>query len=251
MQANFRRLSNMNKRIWILTVALFAPTLALAHTLTVDYSGQPPQIALAHNGAFDPVAPARIAEVAAVDRRGKALPATATASGSGTVVSLPARAQAGAVWVSYAGLPSGTTATGERRLGPKGTHDDAVNVGRSQVFALAVNNPATPLAGLPTGRIALMPVSSLTAARTGTTLKVRAIYAGTPMANATIRLDALILEQGGATIDTDANGEANIVLGTPGRRLFAISRAETPSSDPTVDTLRLQASLSFTVLPAR
>ncbi len=241
----------MNKRIWILMGALFAPTLAFAHTLTVDYNGQQPQIALAHNGAFDPIAPARIAEVAAVDRRGKALPATAIASGNGTALSLPARAQAGAVWVSYAGLPSGTTATGERRPGPKGTHADAVNVGRSQVFALAVNNPATPLAGLPTGRIALMPVSSLTAARTGTTLKVRAIYAGTPMANATIRLDALTLEQGGATVITDANGEADVPLGAPGRRLFAVSRAEAPSSDPSVDTLRLQASLGFTVLSAR
>jgi Domain of unknown function (DUF4198) len=251
MQANFRRLFKMNKRIWILTVALFAPTLASAHTLTVDYSGQPPQIALAHNGAFDPVAPARIAEVAAVDRRGKALPTTATASGNGTVVSSTGRAPAGAVWVSYAGLPSGTTATGERRPGPKGTHADAVNVGRSQVFALAVNHPATPLAGLPTGRIALIPVSPLTAARTGSTLKVGAIYAGAPMANATIRLDALTLEQGGATIITDANGEADIPLGAAGRRLFAVSRAETPSSDPTVDTLRLQASLGFTVLPAR
>jgi hypothetical protein len=251
MQANFRRLFNMNKRIWTLTVALLAPTLALAHTLTVDYSGQPPQIALAHNGAFDPVAPARIAEVAAVDRRGKSLPATATASGNGTVVSIPARAQAGAVWVSYAGLPTGTTATGERRPGPKGSHTDATNVGRSQVFALAVNNPATPLAGLPTGRIALIPVSPLTAARAGTNLKVKAMYAGAPMANATIRLEALTLEQGGATITTDANGEADIPLGAPGRRLFAVSRAETPSSDPSVDTLRLQASFGFSVLPAR
>jgi Domain of unknown function (DUF4198) len=235
----------------ILTLAAFVPSLALAHTLTLDYSSQPPKIALAHDGAFDPVPTARITQVVAVDRRGKSMPAQAVVSGNGTALSLTARAPAGAVWVSYAGLPSGTTATGERRPGPKGTHADATNVGRSQVYALAINNPATPLAGLPTGRIALVPVSPLTAARAGSILRVKAIYAGTPMANTVVRLEALTLEQGGASVTTDANGEANIALGAPGRRLFAISRSETPSSDTSVDTLRLQASFGFEVLPAR
>ncbi len=235
----------------ILALAIGMPNLALAHTLTVDFSSQQAKIALAHDGAFDPVPTARISQVTAVDRRGRALPAQAVASGNGTALSLTGRTPTGAVWVSYAGLASGTSATGERRPGPKGTHADATNVGRSQVYALAINNPATPITSLPMGRIALVPVSPLTGARAGTTLRVKAIYAGAPLANTVVRLEALTLEQGGASVTTDANGEATITLGAPGRRLFAISQSESPSSDITVDTLRLQASFGFDVLPAR
>jgi Domain of unknown function (DUF4198) len=235
----------------LLFLILCMPNLAVAHTLTINFATQPPQIALAHNGAFDPVPANRVTQVMSIDKRGRPLVSTALSQGSGTALSVTGNESAGAVWISYAGPPSGTAPTGERRVGPRGTHADATNIAKSQVYAIAVHNAETPLGRLPLGRLSLLPMTSLRQARAGSNLRFKVRYAGAPLPNATIRLDALNLEQGGPTVTTNANGEADVPFSVAGRYLFAVSFVETPSSDVTVDTLRLQASFGFEILPTR
>lgn len=233
------------------TIALLAglilPAGAIAHTLTVNPATTPPAIVLAHDGSLDPVPIARVTRVAAIDRQGSSLAASAVAAGHGSAIATTAAGTVSpaAWWVAYDGQPSGRGPNGERRSGPRGTHADATDIGRSQVFAVAVADARAPLSALPVGRLSLLPAIAQTRYRPGSTVRLKVLYNGAPLANATIRLEALRLEQGGASITTDANGEATARIGAAGRHLYAVSFLEIPSSDPSVDVLRLQASFGF------
>jgi hypothetical protein len=73
-----------------LTIALLAglilPAGAIAHTLTVNPATPPPAIVLAHDGSLDPVPIARVTRVAAIDRQGSSLAASAVAAGHGSAM---------------------------------------------------------------------------------------------------------------------------------------------------------------------
>ncbi len=228
---------------------LAVPSVASAHALTVNTGATPPQVALAHSGAFDPVPPSRVRNVMAIDRAGAAVAVTPSPSGTGTALSFDGAPAA--FWVDYAGPPGGRTAVGERRPGPKGTHPDAVDVSQARAWALVVTDAAAPLAGLPAGRLSLVPASSLDGVRQGDELVLRAQFDGKPLAGATIKLEAARTETGGATAVTDANGEARVRVPAAGANVFGVSKIEQPSSDPTLDILRMQATLTFNALPAQ
>lgn len=227
---------------------LAAPAAASAHALTINTGTTPPQVMLAHSGTFDPVPPSRVRSILAIDRDGASIAVTPTSARTGT--NLLFNVAPAAYWVDYAGPPGGRTATGERRLGPKGTHPDAVDVSQSRAWALVVIDAAAPLASLPAGRLSLVPASSLDRIRAGDELVVRAAFDGKPLAGATIRLEAARSETGGAIAVTDTNGEVRVRVPADGMNVFGVSKIEEPSSDPTLDILRMQATLTFTAIQA-
>lgn len=214
--------------------SLALPALTLAHTLTLNRATTPPEAGFMHDGQFEAAPAQRIT--------------------AHTVVTHPASRQPGraaAYWVSYEGPPAGRGPQGERRPGPKGPGNDATDITRNLAWTVAVVHPRAPLDQLPKGRLSLLPVGQPLAARAGGTVRLRVLLDEAPLPGATIRLEALQRDVGGITVTTGATGEATAPVAAAGPHLFVVVHTETPSSDLTVDILRLQASLSFDAAQAR
>jgi hypothetical protein len=210
------------------------PALALAHTLTLNRATQPPEAGFMHDGHFEAAPAQRITARATVTHPASRAPA-----------------RAAAYWASYEGPPAGRGPQGERRPGPKGPGNDATDITRNLAWTVAVVHPRAPLDQLPKGRLSLLPVGQPMVARAGGTVRVRVLLDGAPLPGATIRLEALQRDVGGATVTTDASGEASAPIPSAGPHLFVVVHTENPSSDPTVDILRLQASLGFDAVRSR
>ena len=223
-------------------LALAFPSLAQAHGIWIAQRTGELAIVYGHGGSDDAYDPAKVKSVTGRTAAGAEVPVK-IARREKNVVITPAEEAVVVIAVFDGGFWAKTK---EGKWVNKGRRDvpDAESASHSLKYNTAVlagtGGPLAPQ-GLP---LEIVPLADPMTLKPGDDLPVQVLKDGKPLAGAGVIPD-YVNESHGATMTTDADGKAVVVVRNDGLNVIAVSASEPAPGDDDVDRKGLFATLSF------
>lgn len=217
-------------------------SVALAHGVWVAERWGDLGVVYGHGAEDGPYDPSKVTSAIAIDEAGAPLVVEIKADGE-------------RVWLSAPTEPAVILVEFDNGFWSKGAEGDWVNEPKSKVpgateagHYVKHNVSLVHLHGdvppLPPQALQIVPLANPAEMKAGDSLRVRVLYEGKPLPGAALVPD-YVNDSEAATVTTDADGEADVVIRNNGMNVIGLSHELPLVDDPDADTIGHFATLRF------